>query len=193
MFVYCLNNPGNYLDRKGEDAIWIQEESNVGSLGHSGLLVEDDDGQWYYFYWGDGANGSSRTYYLIKVDVEGYDLTNTEDVIEVVDHALAAQKDLSDEFRKKRHNITSTIYFDGDYGATYNYLDNLRDSDKEYHFLLNNCVQISWMAMAQSDRRFTMATCSVIPNRSYVEILHFKNFTVSEYERYRWIRAISGT
>ena len=56
VFSYCCNTPILSSDFSGKDAYWITDTKNVGvgsmSMGHTSLLLEDDKGEWYYFYWG---------------------------------------------------------------------------------------------------------------------------------------------
>ena len=52
MFAYCNNSPVNTCDSDGRDAIWILEGQSAEGAGHVGLLVQDERGSWYYFYWG---------------------------------------------------------------------------------------------------------------------------------------------
>ena len=60
MFAYCYNNIVNAVDMTGEDAIWLQDSDNVGSMGHSGLLLEDAEGNWWHFYWAPDRGGKKE-------------------------------------------------------------------------------------------------------------------------------------
>ena len=53
MFTYCNNNPVNQIDPEGTNAIWLQFTEAVNGLGHTSLMVQDDYGAWWYFYWSD--------------------------------------------------------------------------------------------------------------------------------------------
>ena len=57
MFAYCNNNPVNRIDPDGNDAIWLQFGEAVKifgflPLGHTSLLIQDDQNNWWYFYRG---------------------------------------------------------------------------------------------------------------------------------------------
>lgn len=49
MFAYCENSFLYKIDINGEDACWIQSSSGPG---HTSLLLQDNIGGWWYFYWG---------------------------------------------------------------------------------------------------------------------------------------------
>ena len=57
MFAYCYNNPLNATDPSGEDAIWLQDSDAVYGAGHTGLLIQDSNRNWWHFYWGNNRNG----------------------------------------------------------------------------------------------------------------------------------------
>lgn len=42
-----------YVDPTGHDAIVLTNPDLAGGLGHTSLLIQDNDNNWYYFYWGD--------------------------------------------------------------------------------------------------------------------------------------------
>ena len=65
MFAYCNNNPVNMVDSKGNDAVVLYDESYYG---HNGMLVQDEDGNWWHYYWG-AAPGKPRKLaeYLLPV------------------------------------------------------------------------------------------------------------------------------
>ena len=193
VFSYCFNNPTNYIDDNGFDAIWIQEESNVGTMGHSGLLIQDEEtGKWYYFFWGAPTSstgdpmvfGPGRAYYLIEVESDGYDFSNTEDVTRAVEEALSGVEGISGDFVDTRTKITATVYFEGDYSLTYSYLVGLADlgvnTRVDYNLIVANCGQISWTAMSKSDSRFRETPCAIIPNIAYLRVLRISQMLLDE-------------
>ena len=58
-YAYCGNNPVNFWDPLGLDAIVITADNAAGSsgfyAGHTSVIVQDDNGDWYYYYWGNKA------------------------------------------------------------------------------------------------------------------------------------------
>ncbi|MBR6934685.1 MAG: hypothetical protein IKH41_04285 [Clostridia bacterium] len=90
----------------------------------------------------------------------------------------------TDHKNEKKENraflITSTYYFSGDYTATYNYCKNL-SSERNLYCLLNyNCFQITWNAMAESNKAFTKKHY-FIPNNHMIEIFYLSDRFVQPY------------
>ena len=168
MFTYCFNNPSNHFDASGNDAIWIQEGNSAGHQGHTGLMVQDEDGNWFYFFWGPSSEdeeaadiislckGVKNGAYYVPYggDASQKNLYNTATIIEMV-HEMSQASNLVD----RSNLITSTIYLEGDYAQTHEYLDTLcgqnANCTQPYNLLLNNCVQKSLYALSVSDDRFS--------------------------------------
>ena len=173
MFAYCINNPSNYIDKEGTDAVWIQEETNVGTMGHTGLLVENEDGDWYFFYWGmDSENinlpniysalkGTDAKIVWEEIETEGFDLTQTSGVIEALQNSNNSDVNRS-------NLVTDTIYLEGDYTKTWQSLQDLNADPTQYNLLNNNCVQQSNNALRKSNWMFAF-TGAVIPNIAFMK------------------------
>jgi len=175
MFAYCGNNAINCIDSCGHDAVWIQEESNVGTMGHSGLLVEDEEtGKWYYFFWGKGSGGAAAKYYYVEISVGDLDLSDPEDVKVAVGEALSKIEGETEKFIDTREKITDVIYFEGNYSATHEYIlelgEKLERETAKYNLLVFNCGQASLYAISQSDKRFLLYLGIHIPNIAYCAI-----------------------
>lgn len=182
MFAYCLNNPINYFDRHGHDAIWIHESGSAGGFGHTGLLVQDNGGIWYYFYWGPKSEsadiknllamltiGTTSNCVLVRVEVDANDLCLQSDIEDVTD----VLKNSEISFVKERADkITNTYYFVGDYSLTLLYLAVLKGASAvvDYHLTNNNCVQNTWRALSVSNPRFLL-DCPTIPDAAYMKML----------------------
>ena len=196
MVAYCLNNPVNYSDKVGKDAIWIQEESSAFTMGHTGLLVQDSYGNWWYFYWGaadQGADlvnmitGTPAVCILESVDTSNTDLHNTVS-IKMMFYQLAhdGNPDNDPFFADQWNNISGTMYFYGDYSDTLEFLQDLQEKanaeEVDYKLLEFNCCQLSCEALGQSDPRF-MSVPALVPNIAYVAYVrhfspHSKSFTL---------------
>ena len=178
LFTYCVNNPVNYVDLYGYDAIWIHEGQSAEGCGHSGLLVYNEaSGTWFYFYWGpvdENANvlvlssvgvPCNLVWVEIKVD-DNIDLSTAEGVRQ-------AMKSSDEEFVQNRTDyVTDVFYFHGDYSATFDYINKLSDREKNwYHLLINNCVQNTWMALSMSNPLFLLQKCPVVPDMAYAKML----------------------
>ena len=184
MFVYVLNNPINFVDPKGTDAIWIQEEERADGYGHSGLLVEDESGNWYYMYW--GSRGVSNTlqkifgtpydYVFVRIDVSGYDMSTEEGVKQALLNSGNPTAKTRSQF------VTDIHYFSGDYTATYEYLNQMNNQElsssqslKNYKLLTNNCAQVTWNALGESNSMFNSSFCPVIPNKAFDKVRRLSN------------------
>lgn len=190
MFAYCGNSPVNCFDYNGKDAIWINEGDSAGPFGHSGLIIQDENGQWYYFYWGPATSsldiintikvvsGSDVNHgsYLIPIDLTEFDLEKPfeENVVYLqtaVQNALDIAK-IVDEDRSQ--NLSSFFYFHGDFQKSYLAADLAKDSKEKYNLYTNNCLQKVLFLLSQSYPLFASIglghsnLSTLIPNYGYV-------------------------
>ena len=151
------------FDNGGKDAIWIQESESAKGQGHSGLMVQDENGNWFYFYWGPDNEdapiknlivGVPNGSYFEPIETDGADLTQTSQVIDV----LKLAENSSTKASTRADKITESYYFVGDYTATYNKARDYSKSDEEYKLITNNCVQKTLNAFCDSDSRFTQVS-----------------------------------
>ncbi len=173
MYAYCSSNPINCIDADGYDAIWIQEKDSAEGFGHSGLMVQNESGDWFFFYWGPAdenapittlVRGTPTNYIFEQVTAGASDMQRIGGVVRTV--ASSTNADISG----RAGNISHTFYFEGDYTGTYDYLDNiLHEGQEEYMLLSNNCLQNTCTAFSQSDPRFCNLN-GVIPNRSIFRV-----------------------
>ena len=54
-YAYCYNNPIMFIDPFGTDAIVLTSLDSANGFGHTSALFQDENGDWYYTYWGDKA------------------------------------------------------------------------------------------------------------------------------------------
>lgn len=148
------------LDDGGKDAIWIQESESAKGQGHSGLMVQDENDNWFYFYWGPVAEdapivdlifGVPNGSYFEPIETYGADLTQTSQVIDILKSAENSYTQSS----KRADKITETYYFVGDYTATFNKAKEYSKSGEEYKLITNNCAQKTINAFYDSDPRFS--------------------------------------
>ena len=169
MCAYCLNNPTNYVDDAGTDAIWIQEEKSAENQGHTGLMVQDEEGNWFYFFWGPSPEeeesadilklslGVPNAAYYVQYIPSTPSLVNLQNDNGVID----AVNEVCDYYGKANRSqlITDTIYLEGDYHKTHDYLKSLFDNNgvcsQQYNLIFNNCVQKSVAALSKSNRLFS--------------------------------------
>ena len=171
MYAYCINNPINYHDLEGTDAVWIQERDSAGTFGHTGLLVENGDGSWYFFYWGmdseaidfgnimNSIKGTEAKLVWKELETGNFDLTTTDGVI-------SALQNSNDKSIDRSALVTDTLYFPGDFSKTFHYIEGLTQTTQQYNLLFNNCVQQSTKALQCSNLAFEQAS-AVIPNVAF--------------------------
>ena len=142
----------------------------------SGLMAQDENGVWWYFYWGP-IDESFRFELFTGVPAGGFCVQIN------VDHELASVEDVqnainSTKFDKDRYNrsdkITGIVYFSGDYSKTVETAKKL-SKGSTYYLATYNCVQLTFAAFFSSDDRFGMLPYGdyrdSIPNAVYNRVL----------------------
>ena len=178
MFVYCLNNPINAFDPLGEDAIWLQDTNNrvAGILGHTGLLIQDATGTWYYFNWTNGYCS------FFKVDEDQYDYTSIESLMTI-----------------DGDRYDAAIYLEGDFSKSIKYAETLKEnySPENYKLVRNNCMQVVTDVLArgefaQSDTCYETflyrARNSIVPNVAYSRMFNFHNAVQTYHAAPKWAK-----
>ena len=176
VFSYALNDPCDLIDPTGFDAIWIQEGNSAKGFGHTGLMVQDEEKNWHYFFWGPESEeatkelitGTSNGSYVQKIETFGIELKDTDTIKEVLSKAeypAASRAGL----------ITSTYYFEGDYTATYRKAVRIAESGEDYRVLSNNCLQKTLSAFLESNSNFAYIIGNnilndVIPNSAAARV-----------------------
>ena len=172
MFAYCNNNPIMGFDLTGQDAIWLQDKDAVGGVGHTGLLLQDSNGKWYHFYWGDDRSGSMGK------------LGSSSNMF--VEYTGPITFDSINEFYNKRNGpgkYETMIYLKGDFSKSVEYIRSI--SNQAYHLTCNNCVQVSMKALqrgkfAHHNSAYKLLLRklgnSMIPNSIYKRFLHFHQY-----------------
>ena len=163
MFAYCNNNPVNALDSLGTDAIWLQDTNNAvaGPLGHTGLLIQDSDGTWYYFNW---TNGYCC---CIKVSPIEFDYESLESLMTI-----------------DGDRYDAAIYLEGDFSQSVIHASELADnySPEDYKLMKNNCMQVVTDVLMegkfeQNDASYKLMLAksrnSIIPNVAFSRMVNF--------------------
>ena len=187
VFAYCANNPINYVDLLGEDAIWLQDKDEVVGFGHTGLLIQDDKGVWYHFYWGNTGTGifgkQKVTATLQKLTGFKYDgLSSLNDYL--IKHGIYTPSDKKDT---NGNPYEDAIYIKGDFTASVKYADRLT---RDYNLITNNCVQLSIEVLlrgrfAENHTQYKSVLRDIrsmpIPNCAYL-LLRFNNYITRWFE-----------
>lgn len=159
MFAYCLNNPVKYGDYSGYDAVILYDED---FLGHIGVLVQDESGHWWHFYWGTNgilnrvrcAVGFFVPVYTWCVEYEG----------DVNLDSINKAEEYSGDYEKM-------YYLEGDFTES---LDEFKDASGLYHLYFNNCSEETLRTLAKSDTKYARmlrrASRKIIPANAAQEI-----------------------
>jgi RHS repeat-associated core domain len=130
LFAYCNNNPVNKADSNGFDAIWITDSAAVAGAGHTSLLLQDENKEWSYFYWGPNK---SAPIYTSKV------------IIQKVGKALPDLSNLASEVGYSG-TYDRSVYINGDFSNSVKYAQWLSDHPYLrglYNVASRNCMQVS--------------------------------------------------
>lgn len=135
-YTYCLNNPGNYKDSDGDDAILLLDDQFPG---HIGLLIQDENNQWWHFYWG-AANGLPRLLCVSGLDVKAKTWCveyNGELTLEAINS--------SEQYEGAYSNM---LYLKGDFSES---AREAKVANGKYNLYYNSCVHKSLEVLLSSD------------------------------------------
>ncbi|KJR97693.1 MAG: hypothetical protein VR68_12300 [Peptococcaceae bacterium BRH_c4a] len=149
-YTYCNNNPINFIDPQGLDAILINKPvdnaaNNVG-VEHMGGFFQDENDDWWFFFWGD-----------------------TVKYVEVDDSSIFDSMDAMNEWLVNNQLLNAdnpyrdSVYIKGDFTASHNGAQELLESyeaslgtwdgkglsNQEYNVLTNNCGQVTMSLFEQ--------------------------------------------
>ena len=159
LFAYCGNNPVIYVDSDGRDAIIVLDSDWPPAVGHIGLLIQNEEGEWQHFYWGtSGRLNIIRCFVMFDVPVDKmYESYMGEINLE----SINKDKNYNGEYEKM-------LYLKGDFSKSSVYADALKG---KYNLYNNNCSQVSFqiLAVSNTDNQdiFKRASEELIPNTAY--------------------------
>jgi|GEM_PF-6353917 len=161
LYAYCMNDPMQFFDPVGKAAIWLNNSTalpELGTPGHTGLLIQDANGQWWHWYWSKGGEAVSLVRYDGRLDLESINNSGIYNGI-----------------------YDGYVFVEGDFSAGYDYLIQQRDTGK-YSLLTMNCVQTSATAMSlgtpiryQEEMYYNWAMPSVSWERFWNRMLYNHN------------------
>ena len=157
----------NCIDSAGKDAIWLQDEDAVGGAGHTGLLIQDANGNWYHVYWGK-KDILGVVYQTVIIDpIPNLDCSNLESINSSISSVYGGEYE-------------GAVYMKGDFSKGYNYLNNLLT---DYDLLSMNCMQVSIDALMKGtfasenvERKLLLSGIrnQIVPNIAYLSVLAFQ-------------------
>jgi RHS repeat-associated protein len=144
-YVYCANNPIVFFDPWGLDAIIINSSDSAKGAGHMSALVQDENGNWFYYFWGGNvkyeriyddsalANLNSLNKFLIS---SGY----MEEGDYPYDSSVYIKGDFSESSKQFAQDADNWESTHGDY---YEVISGLVNENPEYDVLNKNCTQMT--------------------------------------------------
>lgn len=156
LYAYCGNRIITKADADGTDAYWLTDTGNVGGLGHTSLLLEDNDGVWYYFYWGPEA-GTIPLRTQAKVMTIRVPVTFQQNGMLDLDELNRTLNKNGGAIYGRTYNMATR--YTGDYSKSVNYAKLLRKTYEDsllsglpaYGVLFSNCMQASAAVMQASN------------------------------------------
>lgn len=135
MLAYCRNRPVIMVDDTGCDAILRYEEPWKDAWGgHIGALIEDETGDWWYFYWGPDALPYKQSFGNVPSYTYCVEYSDSRD-LESIHNTY------------KDRNFTDAIYLEGDYTIS---LELAKTAGGDYNLWDNNCSQVTTRILSKS-------------------------------------------
>ena len=170
VFSYSYNTPVVSCDKTGEDAILITDAS---SLTHSSLLIQDENYEWHYFYWGASKEGPSENatsnmasnsssfsgsgnvcVIYEKIDINIQDISE-DSILNEVNEILAEDMKTSNPKYKYTDTYDEALYLKGDFTTSHAEANRLKENANKltYSLLLRNCAQAALGILMSSYRK----------------------------------------
>ncbi len=130
-FAYCLNNPAKHADYNGLDAIVLCKD---GPIGHTGIMVQDENGVWWNFYWG------ASSFLGAVFDNTGTNTWCKQYAGELTLEAINASGQYS--------SYTDMLYFKGDFSEA---IEEIKEPSGGYSLYTNNCTMKSLRILSYVD------------------------------------------
>ena len=135
LYVYCVNNPVNYTDPSGHDAIVLKSDFLSKNIGHMAVLIQDGN-NWRYFSWN---NRGYKAEYMNEFANTGH-------------YKCVTNKKVSNSINKrfkrkgKGSDYVQYLYIKGNFKSSLSYIRKVKagKSYKKYSLTGRNCA---WMAI----------------------------------------------
>ncbi|MGG0825236.1 type IV secretion protein Rhs, partial [Paenibacillus turicensis] len=210
LYSYVRNNPLTHVDPSGHDAIMITNPDLAFGFGHTSIVIENNDGKWYYFYWGDKNVQLTQVNTSYLTDLDKFNKWGNDTTLKTSKGGSVGLAGFSES------GYTNSTYVKGDFSASYNEAKKLANShsingtNKDYSLTTNNCYIVSLGLLGKgilyngvSASRFTtsvdLKAGSMIPDRTFgtiagsitpnvgaialKEVFYNNSFTSNEYTK----------
>ena len=141
MYTYCANDPVNFTDPSGHDAIFLQATKGAKGAGHSALLIKIS-GKWKYYSW--EQNGYKSWTAQLKNVYKGI---SSNGVVTKNINSSKSIKRVKNEKGKWTHGRPYNKYFyiKGNFTGSYKYAKEQMAGKhyKKYKLTSVNCVWIT--------------------------------------------------
>ena len=146
-YAYCLNQPIDFIDLDGRDAILVNKVvDNFWGIEHMSGFFQDEKDDWYFFFWGDDVK-------VHKVEKP----TALSDLGTMNEYLFE-----NELYAKANKSYRDAVYIEGDFTKSVAYVKDLFDEyekslknyngkglpNKEYNFFTNNCGHVTMEAFA---------------------------------------------
>ena len=183
LYSYVMNNPLNFIDPKGEDAIWLTDYTGGWGMGHSSVLMQDADGSWHHVNFGPKTDDLAwrMSQFTVNpmelpgtVTFDGRTFTNsktdyTKDQIDANTRIPAGLERYFDDERDFYH------YIQGDFTASLDKARGYVNNQPTYSPTGNNCAWIALeVLMASYDKNSEMYK-KIHEQLWWPMVLHFGN------------------
>jgi hypothetical protein len=158
------------------DMIWLTAEGSVHknlgfaqvTLGHTACLVQDDNSDWYYFYWGPGASYCLPVATSVEVDGKTYYPMQSLNDFDQWLSELQTYKNYGSVFNYPgTASYTKATYMSGNFIKSYNYFESKAgpytgqisyNANTKYNAVFANCAVecVNGFNAALSDNLFNL-------------------------------------
>ena len=136
LYAYCGNDGVNQVDPSGHDAIWLQYKDGANGFGHTGLAVQGNKNQWFYFYWGAKNGGLGQIRGEAKKICVPVQITTG---YYRWPHALL--NDIKSKvYTYYEEELTGLVYIKGNFKKSHKKIEKLGG---KYNLISNNCYIVS--------------------------------------------------
>jgi len=184
-----------YIDPSGHDAIIITAEEGAYNNGHTSSIVEDENGDWYYYFWGDTKVTVTEVPDECMVSLDAFN-----------EWISLGAKNGEDGFHQSQYyheKYTDAIYIEGDFTESLDYYNidvkvynknYSKDDNGDYGVFRNNCVQRTITGLKKgvaTEREITGG--GMIPNSVHDYMKYSLQNSSFTYKDYLMERALPNT